>query len=328
MKVLVTGGGGFLGQAICRQLLARGFEVRSLSRSDYPELRELGVDHIQGDIVSESAVADATQGCDAIIHTAALAGIWGDYQRYYDINVVGTENVIKACHKHSLSKLVYTSSPSVVSNGEDLEGVDESQPYGEDFEAHYPATKALAEQKVVAASDEQLATVSLRPHLIWGPGDHHILPRLIDRAKKGKLRRIGSDNKLVDTIYVDNAAEAHLLALDKLEPGSDISGKVYFLSQDEPIPCWDMINKFLEAADAPLVTRKVPYFLAYGAASVAESYYRWRGLKDEPPMTRFVVHQFSTAHWFDISAAKKDLGYKPTVSIEEGLKRLKESFKN
>lgn len=326
MKALVTGGGGFLGKAVVKQWLARGHEVRSFSRGSYPELLELGVDCHQGDLADAEAVSKAVEGVEIVFHTAALPGIWGAYKDFYNTNVQGTENVIAACRAHGVKKLVYTSSPSVVSNGQDLEGVNESQPYGESFEAYYPQTKAMAEKLVVKANDSELATVSLRPHLIWGPGDHHIMPRLIQRSTEGKLKRIGSSNKLVDTIYIDNAAEAHLLAADKLAPGSEIAGKAYFLSQDDPVPCWDMINNFLAAADAPLVTKTVPLPIAYFVSCCMEAIYTIFAIKKEPPLTRFVVHQFSTAHWFDISAAKNELGYVPKINNEEGLKRLKASL--
>jgi 2-alkyl-3-oxoalkanoate reductase len=326
MKALVTGGGGFLGKAVVQHLKARGDVVRSFSRSRYPELESLGVECFQGDLADFAAVSKAIEGCDVVFHTAALPGIWGAYSEFYKTNVVGTENVIAGCLKYGVKRLVYTSSPSVVSNGQDLEGVDESVPYGESFEAHYPRTKAMAEKKVREANSQALGTVCLRPHLIWGPGDHHIIPRLVNRSKAGRLRRIGRANKLVDTIYIDNAAEAHLLAADKLEPGSEIAGKVYFLSQGEPVPCWDMINHFLEAAGAPLVTRSVPFLVAYVASCMMELVYGLFRVKKEPPLTRFVVHQFSTAHWFDISAARSDLGYEPRIDNKEGLKRLRDSL--
>jgi 2-alkyl-3-oxoalkanoate reductase len=328
VRALVTGGGGFLGKAIVEQLRRRGDEVRSFSRGHYPELEELGVECLQGDLADKAAVSRAVEACDIVFHTAALPGIWGPYESYYKTNVLGTIHVIDGCRQHGVRKLVYTSSPSVVSNGHDLEGVDESAPYSETFEAHYPKTKAMAERKIREANGAELATVSLRPHLIWGPGDHHIIPRLVARSRAGKLRRIGSSNKLVDTIYIDNAAEAHLLAADKLAPGSAIAGKVYFLSQGEPVPLWDMINNFLEAAGAPLVTRRVPFPVAYAASWMLEALYGLFRIDKEPPLTRFVVHQFSTAHWFDISAARNELGYEPRVDNKEGLKRLKRALRD
>ena len=235
---------------------------------------------------------------------------------------------IAACRLHSVTRLVYTSSPSVVFNGRDMAGVDESAPYPTNFEAHYPRTKALAEQLVRAANDAHIATVSLRPHLIWGPGDNHLLPRLLARARAGQLARIGSRPNLIDTIYVDNAADAHLLAAERLAPGSAISGKVYFISQGEPIPMWEMVNKLLDAAGAPPVSRRVPVWLALSLAAAFEGTYRLLKIDGEPRLTRFVVSEMSTAHWFDISAARRDLGYSPRVSIADGLKQLRDSFQS
>ena len=328
MKALVTGGGGFLGGAIVRALAARGDRVRSFSRADYPALRALGVDQVRGDIADAAAVAAAVQGCDAVFHVAAKPGIWGAYDEYHRANVSGTESVIAACRRHGVQRLIYTSSPSVVFDGRDLEGVDESAPYPAHYEAHYPHTKALAEQLVRAANDAHLATVSLRPHLIWGPGDNHLLPRLVARARAGQLRRIGARPNLIDTVYVDNAADAHLLAADRLAPGSAVAGKVYFIAQGEPVPMWDMVNRLLQAAGAPAVTRTVPVWLALWLASGFEASHRWLRSPGEPRLTRFVVREMSTAHWFDLDAARHDLAYVPRVTIAEGLERLRASMQN
>jgi nucleoside-diphosphate-sugar epimerase len=200
--------------------------------------------------------------------------------------------------------------------------------YAAGYEAHYPRTKAMAEQLVRAANDAQLATVSLRPHLIWGPGDNHLLPRLVARARAGQLARIGSRPNLIDTVHVENAADAHLLAAERLAPGSTVAGKVYFISQGDPVPMWEMVNGLLQAAGAPPVTRTVPVWLALALATVFETVHRIPGTAGEPRLTRFVVHEMSTAHWFDISAARRDLGYAPRVSIAEGLERLRKSLAN
>jgi nucleoside-diphosphate-sugar epimerase len=306
-----------------RGLLARGTRVRSFSRSEHAGLRDLGVEQIKGDIADAAAVAAAVGGCDAVFHVAAKPGIWGDYAEYYAANVTGTENVIAACRSRGVRRLVYTSSPSVVFDGRDQQGVNESVPYAEHYEAHYPKTKALAEQRVLAANAAELATVSLRPHLIWGPGDPHLLPRLVARARAGQLRRIGSRTKLIDTIHVENAAEAHLLAADRLAPGSPIAGKAYFISQGEPVPMWDMVNRLLAAAAAPPVTKSVPVWLALGLAWGFEAAHRITHNGNEPRLTRFVVRELSTAHWFDISAARRDLGYAPRISIDRGLEQLR-----
>ena len=327
MKALVTGGGGFLGQAIVRALRARGDTVRSFSRQAYAALDALGVEQVRGDLASAAAVSEAAQGCDAVFHVAAKPGIWGDYVDYFAANVTGTANVVAACRAHQVRRLIYTSSPSVVFDGRDMAGVDESVPYPPQYHAHYPHTKALAEQAVRAANDAQLATVSLRPHLIWGPGDNHLLPRLAARARAGQLRRIGSRPNLIDTVYVDNAADAHLLAVDRLAPGSPAAGKVYFISQGEPVPMWDMVNRLLDAAGAPAVTRSVPTGLAMALAAGFEAMHRITGNPAEPRLTRFVVREMSTAHWFDLSAARRDLGYAPRVSIAQGLERLRDALR-
>ena len=324
MKVLVTGGGGFLGGAIVRQLLERGDTVRSYSRAAYPELARLGIDQLQGDLADQEALCKAAQGCEIIYHVAAKPGIWGSYQEFHQANVTGTENVLEACRLHGINKLVYTSSPSVVFDGRDVTGGDESLPYPAHFEAHYPHTKALAEQLVLGANGPDLATVALRPHLIWGPGDNHLVPRIIAKGRAGKLRRIGNRPCLVDTVYVDNAARAHLLAGDKLTPGSAIAGRAYFISNGEPIPLWEMVNFILAAADLPPVTRTISTQMAYAAGSLCEGIWSLFKLSGEPPMTRFVAQELATAHWFNIDAARRDLGYAPEISINEGLVKLRE----
>lgn len=326
MKALVTGGGGFLGLAIVRQLINRGDRVVSFSRGEYPQLAALGVEQRRGDLSDLDALVDAAKGCDVVFHVAAKAGIWGEFKEYYQANVAGTENVIAACRVHSIDRLVYTGSPSVVFDGSDVEGGDESLPYPSRYEAHYPHSKAIAEKAVLTANSHALATVSLRPHLIWGPGDNHLVPRIVAKGRAGALRRIGHRPCLVDTVFVENAAEAHLNAADRLAPGAPPAGKAYFISNGEPIPLWDMVNHILAAAGLPPVTRHVPPSLAYVAGAVCEVVWKTMNLSGEPPMTRFVANELSTSHWFDISAARRDLGYAPRISIEQGLKLLRESF--
>ncbi len=325
MKALVTGGGGFLGKAIVRRLLAEGAIVRSISRGDYPELREMGVETIRADLGDLDALKSACDSCDVVFHTAARAGVWGSYDDYYQANFIGTRNVIEACRAAGVGKLVYTSTPSIVFDGRDMEGADESVPYAKHFETHYPATKALAERLVLESNDARLATVALRPHLIWGPGDPHLLPRILARAHR--LRIIGDGKNRVDTVYVENAAQAHVLAAHKLSPGSACAGKAYFLTQGEPMPLWDVINRMLAAANRPPITRRISPGLAYAVGGALEKIYRVLRIKSEPPMTRFVARELATAHWFDITAARRDLGYSPEVSFEEGMKRLEDWLK-
>ncbi len=327
MKALVTGGGGFLGSAIVRGLLLRGAFVRSFSRHNHPHLAALGVEQRQGDLASPAEALAAAQGCDTVFHVAAKAGIWGAYEDYFRANVIGTANIIAACQRHGIPRLIHTSSPSVVFDGHDMEGVNESQPYPAHYEAHYPKTKALAERSVLTANSDKMATVALRPHLIWGPGDNHLVPRIIAKARTGQLRRVGRRANRVDSLYIDNAAAAHLLAADRLAPGSSVAGKVYFISQGEPLPLWDLINRILAAADLPPVDRTIPTSLAFAAGAILELWHGVFRLAGEPRMTRFLARELSTAHWFDLTAARRDLGYAPSVSLEEGLRRLQASFR-
>lgn len=327
MIALVTGGGGFLGSAIVRRLVARGDRVRSFSRKRYPELDALGVEQFQGDLADSEAVDRAVTGCDIVFHVAAKAGIWGDRRDFFTTNVIGTDAVLSACARHGVSRLVYTSSPSVVFDGCDMAGVNEAAPYPSHYDADYPGTKALAERAVLAANRPALATIALRPHLIWGPGDNHLVPRILARARAGKLRRIGRASKLIDSTYIDNAADAHLLAADRLAPGAPIAGKAYFISNGEPLPLWDLVNRILAAAGLPPVTRSVPYAVAFAAGWLLEKTYALLRRTEEPPMTRFLARELATAHWFDLTAARRDLGYEPSVSIREGLERLADSLR-
>jgi nucleoside-diphosphate-sugar epimerase len=320
-NILVTGGGGFLGNAIVRQLLSSGHRVTSFSRNLHPQLEALGVHQLCGDLTNAGSVKDALRGKDAVFHVAAKAGVWGSFKDYYGPNVIGTSNVITACKSCRVPFLVHTSSPSVVFNGRDMQGVDESVPYPARYHAPYPQTKAMAEKRVIAAADKYLKTIVLRPHLIWGPEDNHLVPRLIARAKS--LRRVGDGTNRVDTIYIDNAARAHVLAMQALEKNPAISGRVYFISDDDPIPLWEMVNRILEAGGCPPVTRRISPRMAFAIGAVLELAYRAFSLPGEPKMTRFVARELATNHWFDISAAKRDLGFAATISIDEGMQRLK-----
>jgi len=322
MTILVTGGGGFIGRSIVRALLDRGERVRVLCRGDYPLLREWGVDLQRGDIRDPDVVAAAVEGCNAVFHTAAHIDLWGPYETFFDVNTLGTRHVIDGCKQHRVPKLVYTSTPSVVHSGDAVSGVDESAPYPSHFEAHYPATKALAEQEVLAANSDALSTVAIRPHLVWGPGDSSALPRLVARARAGRLRMVGRPQQ-IDTTYIDNAVAAHLAAYDRLAPGSPAAGQAYFITQGEPLEGPTFINDMLDAAGLPPVTRTIPAPLARSAAAVAEAIWNTFKLQSEPPVTRFLVSQLSSAHWYDISAARRDLEYDPAVSYAEGMVRLK-----
>ena len=322
MHALVTGGGGFLGRYIVEQLVARGDRVRSFSRDQYPELTALGVDQRSGDLRDARAVEAACAGVDAVFHVAAIAGVWGSWQHFYGSNTQGTQHVIAGCRAAGVPRLVFTSSPSVVFDGSPHEGADESLAYPQRYLCYYSHTKALAEQAVLQANDGRLATVSLRPHLIWGPRDPHLIPRIIDRARRGRLRRVGDGTNRISVSYVENVAQAHLQAADALQPGSPVAGRAYFINEPEPVPLWDFIADVLSRAGAPPVTQSVSTKTAYRLGAMLEAVYAALRLSAEPPMTRFVALQLGQPHWYRSDAAARDFGYAPAVSMREGFDRM------
>ncbi|NQZ82042.1 MAG: NAD-dependent epimerase/dehydratase family protein [Colwellia sp.] len=325
--VFITGAGGFLGKAICCVLRAAGIKVTGFARSDYPELSKMGVTMIKGDICSPAALLDAMQGCDLVFHVASKAGVWGAKSDYYQPNVEGTKHVIESCKTLRINRLVYTSTPSVTFAGVDEEGIDESQPYAQKYLNYYAQTKAIAEQMVLKANSDTLKTLALRPHLIWGPDDPHLVPRVIQRAKAGRLKLVGKQDKLVDSIYIDNAAYSHILAALSLTRSAAVcGGKAYFISNDQPMTMANMLNKILACVNIAPVTKRVPASIAYAMGSALESIYLALGKKNEPIMTRFVARQLSTCHYYNIDAAKKDLNYRAIISIDEGMARLKVSL--
>lgn len=348
MHVLVTGCGGFLGSEIVRQLIDRGDTVVGASRGAYPDLVKLGMQHFRGDLAEPSFVRNMigteNLGLDAVVHTAAVAGVWGAADHFHRNNVVATENVIAACQNAGIGSLVFTSSPSVTFAGADQRGVDESVPYPDRYLADYPRTKAIAERAVLAADqtgDQQkdaqevqkqrtgrLRTLALRPHLIWGNDDPHLLPRIIDRARRGRLRIIGDGTNRVDTVHVINAAAAHLDALDALATHPDVAaGRAYFIAQDEPVNCWDWIGEICQIAGVQPPEKKISLASAYRIGQTLETLYRWTGRRSEPAMTRFVAAQLATDHYFDISSAKQRLGYRVRIRMAEGLDRLRQHAK-
>jgi nucleoside-diphosphate-sugar epimerase len=323
MHALVTGAGGFLGRSIAARLAARGTRVRGFARGSYPELAASGVEMVQGDVRDEAAVEAACRGVDTVFHVAAVAGIWGSWEHFHAINVLGTSNVLAGCRRQGVAKLVYTSSPSVTFEARDQEHVDESAPYARKWLCHYPHTKALAEREVLAADGRAgLLTCALRPHLIWGPGDSHLIPRLIDRARRGQLLRIGPGTNLMDAVYVDNAALAHVLAAERLQPGSPVCGRPYFITNGEPVNCWEWINQILDLAGLPPVRRSISFRVAWHLGHGLEILWRLAVRTREPRMTRFLAAQLATSHYFDITAARRDLGYEPAVLMADGMQRL------
>ncbi len=325
MRILITGGGGFLGTHIIQELLKNPtYLVTNFSRHAYAHLEDLGVPTIKGNLCKKEDIERALDmGFDGIFHVAALAGVWGKYEDYYNINFLGTKNLLEAARERGISRFVYTSTPSVVFNKGDLLGVGEEQPYATEILNAYSETKTLAEKLVLELNDgKNFMTCALRPHLIWGPGDPHIFPRIIQKGKQGKLKIIGDGENLVDIIYVQNAAVAHVQAFEHLAPGSRVCGEAYFLGQERPVRIWEFINQILGYVNAEPVKDVIGIDTAYRLGWLFEKVFKFLGIrKPEPPMTRFVALNLGKSHYFSHAKAKRDFGYEPLISIEEGLKR-------
>ena len=328
MKAFVTGGGGFVGSAIVRQLVDKDVEVAVFGRNHYPHLEKLGVRQFQGDILDSDLLIRFIQGYDTVFHVAAKAGIWGPKYEFEQINVTGTRNVLGACFANGVHSLVYTSTPSVVFSRKDINGADERLPYAQRFLCYYASSKAVAEQMVLASNSEILKTCAIRPHLVWGPGDPHLIPRLITRGKAGKLKQVGNGQNMVDISYIDNVADAHVLAAENLHSDASAAGNAYFISQGEPVSLWGWINDLFQRRNVEPVKKKVNAKSAYIIGTLLEGIYMWLGLEKEPPMTRFLAEQLAKSHWFSIDNARNDLGYEPRVSTSEGLERVVKWLEN
>lgn len=322
-STLVTGGTGFLGRRLVERLLAAGRSVTVLGRTPAPDLEKRGVVFIRASLDDSAAVAAACAGIGTVFHVAAKVGVWGRYEDFYRTNVLGTHALLEGCRRHGVQRFIHTSTPSVVYHGRDLRGADESLPLTTACPSPYPLTKAIAEHEVLAANDDALRTITLRPHLIWGVGDPHLVPRVLARAKAGRLRIVGDGRNRVDMVHVDNAVDAHLLAEQVLKRRDGCAcGHAYFITNDEPVVLWDWINGLLTALGEPPVTRRISLRVALTVGAACEAAWRTLSLKGEPPMTRFVAKELATDHWFDISAAKRDLGYTPRISMAHGTAEL------
>jgi nucleoside-diphosphate-sugar epimerase len=328
LKALVTGGGGFLGSAILRLLRARGDEVRVVARGQYPGIEALGAKMFRADITDLQALTEAASGCEVVFHTAAKAGVWGPYESYYKPNVVGTEMVIAACLATRVPKLVFTGSPSVVFDGRDQANGTSALPYAQPPSNSYSATKAAAERLVLKANSKPLATISLRPHLIYGPGDPHLLPRVIDRAAKGRLALVGDGKNRVSLTYIDNAAAAHVQAADRLSFNAACAGRAYFINDPEPVVFGEWLTSMVSRLNLPRIQRRLSIPAAVALGGVLEFAWSTFRLSGEPPLTRPVARNLGISHWYSIDEAVRDFGYAPPVKAADGFERTVEWFKS
>jgi nucleoside-diphosphate-sugar epimerase len=322
MRVLVTGATSLLMRETAARLHARGDDVVVFQRRRSP----LDVEQVLGDVRDRDAVSRAAARCDAIVHGAARVGVVGEWDEYRSVNVDGTANVLDAARRHGVGRLVHVSTPSVAHAGRSLVGARAEPPVTGRTGAFYAESKALAEQMVLVARD--VAVVAVRPHLVWGPGDTQLVGRIVERARAGRLALVGDGSALVDTTYVDNAAAALVAAVDAVRSGARAAGRAYVIANGEPRPIRELVLGICAAAGVEVRPRHVPLHIALVAGSLVEAVWARRRDPPEPPLTRFLAEQLGTAHWFDPRPAREDLGYRPTVTIDEGLARLAEWYRS
>ena len=327
MKVLVTGASSLIGAGVAMRLARRGDDVVTFQRRAVQGLdAESSIAQLTGDIRSKYAVDKAAADCDAIVHLAAKVGVTGTWEEYRSINVDGTANVIAAATRRSIVRVVHVSSPSVAHGGEPIIGGPAAPPVLGRRRAWYPESKAMAEIDALDAVCDGLGLVAIRPHLVWGPGDTQLVGRIVERARAGRLALVGGGRALVDTTYIDNAVEALIAALDAVAPGAACSGRAYVISNGEPRPIRDLVEGICRAADVPFRPRDISLRAAKTVGAIVERAWPVLRRDDEPPLTHFVAEQLGTAHWFDPRPARDDLGWSPTVSIDEGLRLLERWF--
>jgi nucleoside-diphosphate-sugar epimerase len=327
VNVLVTGGSSLIGAGVATALVARGDDVvvQQRSRSD---LLDAQVRQELGDIRDPDVIAAAAEGCDAIVHLAAKVGVVGDWEEYRSINVDGTNNVLAAARQHGVGRVVHVSSPSVAHGGEPIIGGGADAPVLGRSRAWYPESKALAEIAAMEAASDELGVVAIRPHLVWGPGDTQLVGRIVDRAASGRLALVGGGRALVDTTYIDNAVSALVAALDAVEPGARCSGRAYVVSNGEPRMIRELVEGICRAAGVPFEPKAVSLRVGRSLGAVVERAWPLLRRTDEPPLTQFLAEQLGTAHWFDPRPVEQDLGWAPSVSIDDGLARLAASFRS
>lgn len=322
MKVLVTGATSLIGRRTVERLRRRGHSVSVLQRSPsgLDGVTEF-VGSVDDPIVTERACADR----DAVVHLAARVGVVGTWDEFHRTNVVGTETLLAAARRSGVTGFVHVSSPSVAHSGSSLVGSGAAPAVPDAVRGHYSVTKAIAECSALAASSDPMPVVAIRPHLVWGPGDSQLVGRIVERARAGRLALVGSGAALVDTTYVDNAADALVAAVERIGvPANGLAGRALVVSNGEPRTVHELVSRIVAAAGVPTGRRlrRVPTRLAIGAGAVAERIWDRTGRTDDPPMTAFLAEQLATAHWFEQRTTRALLDWTPQVGLDEGFERL------
>lgn len=320
MKILITGGKGFIGNSIAKKLSMLGHEISTVSRSSDYRKKEYITAHHQYDLSKDNLNHQILKNIDVVFHVAAKAGIEGKYNDYYASNYLATKLLLDACKSSSVQNFIYTSSPSVVFTKEPIKNANENLPYIKNKVSPYAQTKAIAEKEVLNSNDNiNFKTIALRPHLVWGEGDPHLLPKVIRRHAEGKLKIVGDGLNQVDLTHIDNVTHAHVTAMNALISNKPVGGKAYFISQSEPVQLWKWLNDLFIKLKLPPLKKRVSFQKAYLAGMVAESLWGLFNFSKDLPMSRFAACQLSHDHWFSNYAAEKDLGYRPIISMEKAL---------
>ena len=321
MKILVTGGQGFVGSAITSKLIELGHEVETLSRGFYGKEKS-DINHHQIDLSKIIQDRGIFSGVECVFHVAAKAGIDGPFKEYYTANFLATQNLLKVSKEQGVRFFIYTSSPSVVFSGKPISNGKEDMPYISSRMSPYSLTKAMAEKEVLNANSNGIfSTIALRPHLIWGEGDPHLLPKVISRHRSGKLKIVGNGQNHVDLTHIDNVVEAHIAAFNNLAEGSPIGGNAYFISQNEPVNLWDWLNSLFKSLNLKPLHKSISFRKAYLAGAALEMLWKTLPIKSDLPMSRFVACQLAHDHWFSTQAAKSDFGYEPVLSMDAAMKK-------
>lgn len=321
---LVTGGAGFVGRALVDALIARGDEVIVVEPFGEPWRTDLRFERV--DIRDTEKLAELCRGVTSVFHNASLVHTKHNREDdVWSVNLGGSRSVLRACWEARVPKLIYVSTASAVYEGEDIENGDETLPYARKSQAPYADSKIVAEQEILAANGQRgVLTCAIRPHVVFGPGDRRFIPAILDKAKAGKLRfSVGLFNrKLSDFTYVGNLIDGLLLADEKLVPGSQTAGQVYFITNGEPLPFFGFVSKVLAELKLPSILAGMPYPIVYTAAAIKEGLDTLRGgtLNAEDGMTRFAVRYMVRHHYFSIAKARRDLGYEPKVNLDEGVR--------